>query len=69
MSVSARAKVSFTVDIKLGGGAWGKDCTVGQVHKQSIDAVQNRISRLCQENPDIFPHNDMKVTMITSELQ
>lgn len=69
MSATAHAKVTVMIDIKVGGGAWGKDCTVSQVHKQALDHMRNRLDRLSKDNPDISVHKEMQVHMITFPLE
>jgi hypothetical protein len=36
----ACARVRVTIIIPIGGGAWGDDCTVGQIHKQAIEGAK-----------------------------
>jgi hypothetical protein len=36
----ACARVRVTIVIPIGGGAWGDDCTVGQIHKQAIEGAK-----------------------------
>lgn len=69
MSATAHAKVSVMIEVSIDGGAWGKDCTVSQVHKQAMDSVRNRLSRLHAENRDITIIGDLKVHMITFPLE
>jgi len=46
--VEARAIVTLTLEIPIGGGAWGAECTVGQVHKQALDNAQGCIRQAMQ---------------------
>lgn len=66
--ISARARVSLTIEVDVGGGAWGGECTVAQVHKQALDGARNRMSGLLQKERDIRIVGEMQVTMISSSL-
>lgn len=69
MSATAHAKVTVMIEVAIDGGAWGKDCTVAQVHKQAMDGVRNRLDRLHKDNRDITIIGEMKVHMITFPLE
>jgi len=43
MGVRATAKVQVTIELSL-DDAWGEDCTVGQIHKQSCDGARNTLN-------------------------
>lgn len=43
---TASARVQLTLDIDVGGGGWGADCTVAQVHKQAADSATGLIHQL-----------------------
>lgn len=66
---NAHASVTVTLEIQVGGGAWGGDCKVSQVHKQALDGVRNRLGELILKNPGIKIVGEMKVNMITHSLE
>lgn len=43
---TASARVLVTLEINPGGGGWGADCTVAQVHKQAADGAIGLIHQL-----------------------
>lgn len=68
MAESARAIVTVTLEIQVGGGAWGANCTVAQVHKQALDSVRNRVSDIIRANAGVSRVGEMTVKMITHDL-
>jgi len=44
-SRDGRARVRVTLEIEIGGGAWGAECPVGQVYKQALDEAKEIIAR------------------------
>lgn len=43
------AKVTCEVEVVLGGGGWGSECTVAQIYKQAADQAENRLHQLRRE--------------------
>lgn len=69
MSANASAIVTVTLEVHVGGGAWGSECSVGQVYKQAIDDVRGRISTILKANPGVALVGDMQVKMITHPME
>ncbi len=51
--IEARAVVTLTLEIPIGGGAWGVDCTIGQVHTQAIDNAQGCLRQAMQRDRQV----------------
>lgn len=45
---TATARVTMTLEILVGGGGWGPECTVAQVWKQAADGAANDVQRMLQ---------------------
>lgn len=41
--MSTRARIAVTLEFDLGGGAWGPECTTGQVLKQARESALEAI--------------------------
>lgn len=66
---SASAQVTVTLVIQVGGGTWGENCTVSQVHKQAIDGARNKLNALLAKEPGIRMVGEFKVEMITHDME
>lgn len=73
---TAHARVQITVDIIVGGGAWGEECTVSQVHSQAVDSARGALrgglvidglSRHTSEKTGAVIVGEPKVTMVILE--
>ncbi len=74
--VHARAVVTLTLEIPIGGGDWGPDCTIGQVHKQALDDAHGYLQQAMQHDRPVktacFPSGTRivgtpKVTKVITE--
>ena len=47
---TATATMIITIEVKSGGGAWGKDCTVAQIFKQGRESCIGHLEKVLREH-------------------